>query len=135
MRAARHPLIVGLERQSKPVVGNAHIAVRAARYRVRRHGPHLLRHYPDKGGVAAVVDEAIIAETVVEPPEQYDVMLEAHVGATPAAATPAAATPAVRRARRRRSRRRARRRRSRRRVHRRRPRHARRRSRPAFRRG
>src|ERR1700722_284132 len=100
MRAARHPLVVGLERQSKPVIGNAHIAGRAARYRVRRHGPHLLRHHPDIGGVAAVVDEAIIAETVVEPPEEHDIVLEAHVGATRAAATPAAteaapATPAA----------------------------------------
>ena len=88
MRAGRHPLVVGLERQSKPVVGNAHVAVRAARYRFRHHGLHLLRHHPDIGGVAAVVDEAIIAEAVVEPPEQHDIVLEAHVGATPAAATP-----------------------------------------------
>src|ERR1700722_11339344 len=95
MRAARHPLVVSLKRQSKPVVGNAHIAVRAARYRFRHHGPHLLRHYPDICGVAAVVDEAIIAKAVVEPPEQYDVMLEPHVGATPAAATSAASAPAA----------------------------------------
>src|ERR1700722_19795719 len=95
MRAARHPLVVSLERQSKPVVGDAHIAVRAARYRFRHHGPHLLRHHADIGDAAAVVDEAIVAETVVEPPEQYDVVLEANVGATPAAATPAAATRAA----------------------------------------
>src|SRR5580693_10697184 len=95
MRAAGQPLVVGLERQSKPVVGNAHIAVRAARYRFRRHGSHLLGHHPDIGGVAAVVDEAIIAETVVEPPEEHDIVLEAHVGATPAAAAPAAAAPAA----------------------------------------
>src|ERR1700722_2764006 len=93
MRATRHPLVVGLERQPKPVVGNAHIAVRAVRYRFGRHGPHLLRHHPDIGGVAAVVDEAIIAKAVVEPPEQYDVMLEPHVGETPAAATSAASAP------------------------------------------
>src|SRR5580692_393099 len=95
MRAARHPLVVGLEGQPKPVVGNAHIAVRAARYRFRHHGPHLLRHHPDIGGAAAVVDEAIIAEAVVEPPEEHDIVLEAHVGATPAAAAPAAAAPAT----------------------------------------
>ena len=95
MRAARHPLVVGLERQSQPIVGNAHIAVSAARYGFRHHGLHLLRHHPDIGGVAAVVDEAIIAEAVVEPPEQHDIVLEAHVGATPAAATPAAATSAA----------------------------------------
>src|ERR1700727_1930299 len=94
MRATRHPLVVGLEGQPKPVVGNAEIAVRAARHRFRHHGPHLLRHCPDIGGVAAVVDEAIIAKAVVEPPEQYDVMLEPHVGATPAAATSAASAPA-----------------------------------------
>src|SRR3984957_890154 len=95
MRASRHPLVVGLKRHPRPVVGNAHIAVRAARYRFRHHGPHLLRHHPDIGGVAAVVDEAIITEAVVEPPEQYDVMLEAHVGATPPTATSAATTAAA----------------------------------------
>src|SRR5580693_7217911 len=95
MRAADQPLVVSLEWQSKPVVGNAHIAVRAARYRFRHHGSHLLRHHPDIGGVAAIVDEAIIAETVVQPPEEHDILLEAHVGATRAAATPAAATPAA----------------------------------------
>src|SRR3984957_14940939 len=88
MRASRHPLVVGLKRHPRPVVGNAHIAVRAARYRFRHHGPHLLRHHPDIGGVAAVVDEAIIAETIVKPPEEHDIVLEAHVGATPAAAPP-----------------------------------------------
>ena len=41
MRAARHPLAVGLEPQSKPVVGNAHIAVGAARYRFRRKLGHI----------------------------------------------------------------------------------------------
>src|SRR3984885_13827261 len=95
MGATGQPLVVGLERQSKSVVGNAHVTVRAARHRFWRHGSHLLRHHPDIGGVAAVVDETIIAEAVVEPPEQNDVMLEAHVGATPAAATSAAATPAA----------------------------------------
>jgi hypothetical protein len=44
--------------------------------------------------VAAVVDEAIMAEAVVEPPEQQDIVLEANVGATPAAATAPAATAA-----------------------------------------
>src|SRR5580700_623758 len=95
MRAARHPLVVGLEGQPKPVVGNAHIAVSAARYRFWHHGPHLLRHHPDIGGATTVVDEAVVAEAVVEPPEQYDVMLEPHVGATPAAATPAATEAAT----------------------------------------
>src|ERR1700722_10568150 len=95
MSAALHPLLIGLERQSKPVVGNAHIAVGAARYRSRHHSLHLLRHHPDISGVAAVVDEAIVAEAVVEPPEQHHIVLEAHVRPTPAAATSAAATPAA----------------------------------------
>src|SRR5271166_785958 len=94
MRAGREPLPVSLERQSKQVVGNAHIAVRAVRYRFRRDGLHLLRHHADIRGVAAVVDEAIIAEAVVEPPEQHDIVLEANVGATPAAAS-AAGSPAT----------------------------------------
>ena len=79
MRAGCDPLLVGLERQSKQIVGNAHIAVSAAHDRFRRHGPHLLRHHADISGVAAVVDEAIIAEAVVEPPEQHDIVLEAHI--------------------------------------------------------
>src|ERR1700733_13984436 len=95
MRASRHPLVVGLERQPEPVVGNAHVTVDAARHRFGHHGLHLLRHHPDIGGVSAIVDEAIIAEAVVEPPEQHDIVLEAHVGATPAAATPAPAAPAA----------------------------------------
>ena len=46
--AGRDPLLVGLERQSKQVVINAHIAIRAP-YRFRRHGLHLLRHHADIG--------------------------------------------------------------------------------------
>src|ERR1700727_357288 len=93
MSAALDPLLIGLERQSKPIVGNAHIAVGAARYRFRHHSLHLLRHHPDIGGTAAVVDEAIIAETVVQPSEQHDIVLEPHVRPTAAAATSATATP------------------------------------------
>src|SRR5579872_5360454 len=95
MRAGCDPLLVGLERQSQPVVGDAHIAVRVARHRSRRHGLHLLRHHPDISGVAAVVDEAIVAEAVVEPPKQHDVVLKAHIGATSSAATAHSAAPAA----------------------------------------
>ena len=79
MRTRRDPLLVGLERQSKQLVGNAHIAVSAARDRFRRDGLHLLRHHPDIGRAAAVVDEAVVAEAVIEPAEQHDIVLEAHV--------------------------------------------------------
>src|SRR5580658_1523035 len=95
MRAARYPLVVGLERQSKPLVGDAHIAVDVHRYRFRHDRPHLLRHHADIGGVAAVVDEAIVAEAVVEAPEQHDLVLDAHIGATRAAASSTAAAPAA----------------------------------------
>src|SRR5271166_4695617 len=89
--ALRNPLLVAFERQSKQIVGNAHIAVSAERHRLRRHGLHFLRHHADISGVAAVVDEAIVSEAVVEPPEQHDIVLEAHIGAPPAA--PATSSP------------------------------------------
>ena len=82
---------VSLERHSEQIVGNAQIAVGAARDRFRHDSLHLLRHHADIGGVAAIVDEAIVAEPVVEPPKQHDIVLEAQIGA----ATPAAAAPAT----------------------------------------
>src|SRR5271155_1903489 len=95
MRARRDPLLVGLERQSKQIIGNAHIAVSAARDRFRRDGLHLLRHHADVDCVAAVVDEAVVAEAVIEPTEQHDIVLEAHVRATPTSSSAAPATSAT----------------------------------------
>src|SRR5690348_9828451 len=95
MRAAGQPLAVGLERQPQQIVGNAQVSVRTARDRSRHDGLDLLRHHPDIGGVAAVVDESIIAEAVVEPPDEHDVVLEAHIGAPPAAAAASSAAAAA----------------------------------------
>src|SRR5690242_1213561 len=97
MRAARDPLPVGLERQSQLLVRNAHVAVSADRDRFRRHALDLLRHHPNVSGVAAVVDETVIAKAVVEPSDEHDVVLEANVGAAtaPAAAAHAAASAAA----------------------------------------
>ena len=97
MRASRHPLVVGLERQPEPVVGNAHVTVDAARYSFGHHDLHLLRHHPDIGGVSAIVDEAIITEAVVEPPEQHDIVLEAHIwsGRAPPPPRPPTAAPSA----------------------------------------
>src|SRR5271166_4614412 len=86
--ARRDPLLVALERQSEQIVGDAHIAVGTERHRFWRHGLHLLRHHADICGMTAVVDEAIVSEAVVEPPEQHDIVLEPHIGATPGPAAP-----------------------------------------------
>lgn len=60
---------VGFERQSKHLVGNTHVTVRAMGHRLRHHGFDLLRDHSDIGRVAAVVHEAIIAEAVIKPAE------------------------------------------------------------------
>ena len=80
-------MIVGLEWQSEQIVGNPQVAVAP---RVTAFGAtpcNLLFDHADIRRMAAIVDEAVVAEAVVQPPEQHDIMLEAHIGATPAAAT------------------------------------------------
>src|SRR5579871_2461058 len=83
----RDPSGVGFEGQSEPLIGDPEIAVRALRHGFRRDNPHLLRHHADIGGMPSVVDEAIEAETVVQPADEHDVVLEADVGTAPASAT------------------------------------------------
>ena len=68
-------MIVGLEDHAELVVEDPQIAVSIARNRVRHDGLHLLRDHPDIGFIAAVVIEAIEADTVVKVAEQDDVML------------------------------------------------------------
>jgi hypothetical protein len=68
MGTVGEPVRIGLERQSQHVIGNAQIPVLTTGHSFRYDILNFLRHHPDKGGLAAVVDEAIIAEAVVEPP-------------------------------------------------------------------
>ena len=76
---------------------NPEITIAAARHRARHDRFHLLRHDPDIGLVAAEIAEAVIAEAVVQMPEQDDVVLQRDIGApaTTAATTSTAAEPSA----------------------------------------
>ena len=77
-----------------PVVVDPQISVAIVRDRIGIDLLHLLRHDTDiERAIAALVAEAIELETVAESHQRNDVLLEADVGAPPAAAaTTAAAT-------------------------------------------
>src|SRR3954454_19129195 len=88
------PGVVRSERQSEPLVGHSKIAVVTDSDRIGSYGPDFLRNHPDIGFLAAVIGEAIITETVVEPAQQHDIVLQQDIRAAPTAATTAtAATP------------------------------------------
>jgi hypothetical protein len=98
MRARHGPLPVGFKWQSKHVIGNEQIPVSTARHRFGNDLLHFLRHDPYIGRMAAVVDEAIVAEAVAEPSEQNNIVLKPEVGAPPAttaSAMAAASMPAA----------------------------------------
>src|SRR3974390_1993133 len=61
------PIVIRPEFEAEPFVGDAQIAVAAARNGVGPHRLHFLRDHADVGLVAAIVCEAIVTETVVEP--------------------------------------------------------------------
>src|SRR5216684_947299 len=88
-RSARNPRVVGLEGQSELVVEDSQVAIAAAHDRLRHYAAHLLRDHAHIGLVAAVVAEAVEAESVVETAEQHDVVLERDVGSPPASAAAA----------------------------------------------
>ena len=81
------PIVVGLERQSKPFVRHPKITVATDSDRIRSYGPDFLRNHPDICLVAAVIGEAVITEAVVEPAQQHDIVLQLDVRAAPTAAT------------------------------------------------
>src|SRR5262245_39398897 len=92
----RQPLFPGHEFKPEPIIVDPQIPVRAAPDRAGVNLLHLLRHDANIGGaIAALVAEAIEFETVVEPPQGDDVLLEADVSTTPATATPTTATAAA----------------------------------------
>ena len=82
---------MGSERQSEPFVGYPKIAVATDKGRIRSYGSDFLRNHPDIGLLAAVVREAVVTETVVEPAQQYDIVLQPDVRPAPTTAPPAAA--------------------------------------------
>src|SRR6185503_13914484 len=75
------PLVVGLEWQPKLFVVDTQVAVVTADDSIRPHGLNFLRHYADI--------------TIVEMPEQDDMVLERDVGTSSATASAAAATAAT----------------------------------------
>ena len=84
------PIVIGSERQSEPFVGHPKIAVATDSDRIGSYGSDFLRNHPDIGLLAAVVREAVVTETVVEPAQQHDIVLQPDVRATPTTATAAA---------------------------------------------
>src|SRR5262249_18090674 len=89
--AGSNPPVVALELHAELVVEDAQVTVAAAHDSIRPDGLHFLSHHADIGLVSAVVDEAVVAETIVEMAEKHDVVLERAIRA-PSAATATAAT-------------------------------------------
>src|SRR3954466_5657649 len=85
-------MLVAFEVDPELAVAHAQITVLAAHHRVGPYRLHLLGDHADVGAGAAVVDEAVEAETVLEMAEQRDVMLQPDVGAPAAAAATTAAS-------------------------------------------
>ena len=91
-RTRGDPLIVGLERDAKLVVEYPQIAVAAAHDRGRHDCLDFLSNDTDIRFVAAIIAEAIEAETVIETAEQVDVVLQGNIRAPSAAASAPAST-------------------------------------------
>src|ERR1700733_9250189 len=90
--ARSHPRVPALHAQAQPFVIHPQIAIAAADDGLGLYGEDLLGHHADISFAAAIVAEAVEAETVIEAAEHDDVVLQADVG-SPAAAM--AATAAV----------------------------------------
>src|SRR5664279_975790 len=80
LRARADPIFPGLHAQAELIVIDPQIAVAATHDSIGHDGLDFLRHHADIGLVAAIVAEAVEAETVVEMAEQDDVMLGADIG-------------------------------------------------------
>jgi hypothetical protein len=97
LRARGNPLLVSLKLDAYLVVEDPQVAILPPRHCVRLNHLHILRHHADVGSIAAVIAEAIKADTVAEMTEKNDVVLDRDVGSAStatAAATPAATTAA-----------------------------------------
>jgi hypothetical protein len=95
LRARRNPLLVSLKLDAYLVVEDPQVAILPPRHCVRLNQLHILRHHADVGSVAAVIAEAIKADTVAEMTEKNDVVLDRDVGSASTASASAAATPAA----------------------------------------
>src|SRR5579871_758412 len=81
------PVAIAAELDAELFIVDAEVSVAAARHGVRHHRLHFLRDHADIGLRASEIAEAIVAETVVEMPEQHDVVLQREVRAPATAAT------------------------------------------------
>src|SRR5689334_8499869 len=88
----RNPMLVGLELDAEPVVKDAQCTIAITHHRLRHDSLHFLRHHADIGTVAAVVAEAIIAETIGKMTEQDDIVLERDVGPSASSTTTTSTT-------------------------------------------
>src|SRR5580692_11553295 len=93
--AGRDPGVISFEFHAELVVMDPQIAISAAGDCRRHDRLHVLRQHADISDAAAVIDETVEADAVVETPEQRDVVLQSHVGAASAAATTRAAASAA----------------------------------------
>jgi hypothetical protein len=84
-----------LETQSEPFVRHPKIAVATDSDRVGSYGSDFLRNHPDIGLLAAIVREAVVTETVVEPTEEHYVVLEVDIRPAPATTASAASKPST----------------------------------------
>ena len=87
-------MFISLEFDADLVVVDAQVTVAVTSYCLRHHLLHLLRYDAHIGAIAAVVAEAIVAETVGQMAKQDDVVFDRDVG-SPSAATSAGATAAA----------------------------------------
>src|SRR4029077_14506021 len=92
--ACRDPLLVSLKVDAKSLIEDAKGAIAVAHYGLRHNRLYFLREYSDIGTIAPVVAEAIKAKTVVEMPEQDDVVLERDIRAPSTTSTSTAAAAA-----------------------------------------
>lgn len=86
------PIIIGLEGKPEPVVKDPQITLVIARDGIRPYGAHFLRYDTNIGLFTAVIRKAVIAESIVEPADQHDIMLQPDVRAPPATTSPATAS-------------------------------------------
>jgi hypothetical protein len=82
------------ERQSEPFVRHPKIAVATECDRLGSYRSDFLCNRPDVGLLAAVVREAVVAETIVELTQQYDIVLQPDIRPAPTTARPATITHA-----------------------------------------
>jgi hypothetical protein len=93
--ARGNPLLVSLKLDAYLVVEDPQVAILPPRHCVRLNQLHILRHHADVSSIAAVIAEAIKANTIAEMTEKNDIVLDRDVGSASTATATAAATPAA----------------------------------------